>query len=125
MEPKKKTVNPFNNKGFSYEAWQAGYESQLDVLNPYEVEAGDLHQFWEEGRKARLSDVKDIPVGCYCYHGSRAPGDKLYKPCPYWSIAKDPEKGLIGSCSFLSKTDGASVFDLLWDQVKACDENND
>lgn len=125
MNTKQKTPNPFNNQGFSSEAWDLGYKSQNEDKNPYDSAAGDMHQFWADGRLAHLNDIKDIPEGCYCYHGSRAPGDKNYRACPYWSISKDPEKGLVGSCSFLNRTDGESGFDLLWDQVKECGEKDE
>jgi hypothetical protein len=53
-----KTPNPFNNHGFSWEAWQQGYDSDLVESNPYPDEAGDLQEFWDKGRNARLQDDK-------------------------------------------------------------------
>lgn len=80
-----------------------------------------------------------IPDGHYCYSGSRAPGDKDYSPCPYWSMKKGNNGDLYGHCSFLDKSDydfkrtipvlkkGHPVTykidesaGLLWDQVKEC-----
>lgn len=84
-------------------------------------------------------DKRLIPDGHYCYSGSRDPGDKNYKPCPFWSMRKDSKGEPFGYCSFLEKGDNeftstmpvlkkgnpvTYVTDtwagLLWDQVKEC-----
>ena len=136
---KEKTKNPFNNKGFSYEAWQSGYDSDLDtkVENPYTPEAGDLRSFWELGRKAKEQDMSVIPKGLYCHgplvqEGKKPNGLPIFKApkmCPYWSSDKNlPNQGN-GCCSFLGVKDGDTVNDkkvwLLWDQVKECGINMD
>jgi hypothetical protein len=110
----KKTSNPFNNQGFSFKAWQDGYDALNSDLNPYLKEAGDLHQFWQDGRSAKLADLKPIPEGIYCYNEKGI--------CPYWYLK---ERG-IGGCGFIDAVDhdGSEKASLLWDQVKECGENN-
>lgn len=62
-----------------------------------------------------------IPPGPYCYFGSRAPGDKKYRPCPYWSIKEDLPPQENGYCKYLKVSDhDMDWIGLLWDQCKEC-----
>jgi hypothetical protein len=90
-----------------------------------------------------------IPRGSYCYSGSRAPGSKKYRPCPYWKRREDWPDQADGYCSFLgygdmdTNNDDTVVFTdvktgkeipasempfyvgILWDQVKECGIKDD
>lgn len=61
-----------------------------------------------------------IPIGPYCYTivEQIENGIKI-KTCPYWQSTK------IGAyCSFLNlHSENEDYFNLLWDQVKECNEN--
>lgn len=63
----------------------------------------------------------EIPEGPYCYFGSRAPGDKKYKPCPHWEWLGHGR----ARCNLLKVEDdveddkGRTPL-CLWDQVKEC-----
>jgi hypothetical protein len=144
---KEKTPNPFNNHGASYDAWQSGYNSDpelTDEVNPYATEAGDLHQYWIDGRLAKTNDIAVIPSGLYC-HGelhpeTRSDGQIVFKApkmCPYWR-RKEGRTQENGYCAFMEKGDGDIVsetlkdgtintyeVDLLWDQCKGCGIKND
>ena len=48
-----------------------------------------------------LKAYPKIPPGQYCYFGSRAPNDEVYRSCPYWSVRKDWPKQADGYCSYL------------------------
>lgn len=119
---KRPSLNPFNNHGFSYEAWEEGYKSPptQDVSNPYSAEAGDLREFWEEGRQARQRDIKDIPPGMYCYTSE----NNVFRTCPYWSSFLDVHGDPVGFCSYLNLSDEFSG-DLLYDKIKSCSEKDD
>ena len=114
-----KTKNPFQNKNeLSYLAWKIGYNSLDLEVNPYFIDAAPLHCSWEDGRQAKLIDIKNIPNGSYCY-GSKG-------KCSYW-YSKDRQ---VGGCSFIDAydDDGSEKATLLWDQVKECGlkiEDND
>jgi len=57
--------------------------------------------------------TNDIPVGSYCYHGSRNPNDKNYRPCPYWGFE---DKHYV--CKYLNRKESEKVSIFLFDQVK-------
>lgn len=69
----------------------------------------------------------EIPVGSYCYKVVGPIGENGFpktKVCPYWSIDPDKPEQSNGYCSFLKSGDWEDIgLGLLWDQVKACDEN--
>ena len=104
----------------------------------------DLDHIREMIEWGLLKDKRLIPDGHYCYSGSRAPGDKNYRPCPFWSMRKDKDDKSFGYCSYLEKGDNdftrtipvlkkgqpvtykkETSAGLLWDQVKECRSNND
>lgn len=85
-----------------------------------------------------------IPRGDYCYFGSRAPGNKKYRRCPYWRTIDDWPEQADGYCDYLGYGDMDTNTDenhiltnmktgekipasempfgigLLWDQCKEC-----
>ena len=137
---KQKTLNPFNNHGFSYDAWQSGYDSDIksSVENPYSLDAGNLRSFWAQGRLAKINDRSFIPQGMYC-HGPLTqegvnengfPILKAHKMCPYWSNDPNLPDQANGVCSFMGLRDGdidslGNQVWLLWDQVKECGINDE
>jgi hypothetical protein len=111
----KKTQNPFDHKsGESSQAWQSGYEALDLVLNPYSKLDKNLHSVWDQGKQAKLEDLKSIPAGPYCYNENGT--------CPYWYL----KERQVGGCGLLEAYDydGSDKASLLWDQVKECGVNS-
>jgi len=72
-------------------------------------------------------DISVIPPGMYCYTMIGVSNMRLdIIPCPYWSLSPDHEDQDNGYCAFLESGDWEDDgMGLLWDQVKACGENDD
>ena len=122
--------NPYKNNKLQ-ESWYAGYTGvDLTELNST---TESLHA-WNQGKKDREQDILRIPKGSYCYHGSRAPNDSNYSPCPFWELREIKEGEFTGEkfgyCTLLNigdfsydETQETSL--LLIDQIKECNLNSD
>lgn len=79
-----------------------------------------------------MASKEDIPKGWYCYEQTSdwivpEDGSLPYykvKMCPFWSIDPSHPRQDNGYCAYLNIGDwDQGGFGLLWDQVKACGEN--
>jgi hypothetical protein len=79
--------------------------------------------FPQRSRKNRLSRIKQIPEGPYCYTPIMWDTEKFslhIKSCPFFKYKKD---GSV-KCSLLNLKSRAFDLNLLWDQVKCCSIND-
>ena len=99
------------------ELWTAYKDSEI----PNKLVRVVLEFFYKEAIALDSLCQSAIPPGPYCYFGSRAPGDKSYRRCPFWQKEIEPNGDEYGVCLYLAERDCA----LLWDQCKICGINDD
>ena len=95
---------------------------------------------WQSEHNGSLKEIKDVPIGCYCYKTLRMKklkdGSLKFESvtCPYWYSIEIPEEELddhvgivavgqhyIGGCKYTNETDDdRDSWGLYWDMVKEC-----